>query len=590
MVVPSPNKIRIGSRNPNKSSCIQYEPISTDGKNICYENNIYEVRYFLQNTSIHILRKLIVLTIKERNLILEALVDFDIFHIAVLELNYPIFSNIKYFSDVEKSYTYLVYLLQEVNELGIKGKSLAYDLSIKYLFQIERKLRFKNTLDYFFAFAYNGGYSEVFKLQEKRSDRVVIALDYNSMFVDCMMDKFLEPKSIRYIKFKDTDLDISQLHNGLYRVVLENPKDGFFKKFHPFKYTLFGKSLAFNLSSDQSVEIMLFKNEIEYYQKFFHSVKIIEGFCTKNNINHPLKKFAKNLYHERLKYKQDNNILMDNLTKQKLIMIHSATNPKRYKHIYFHSKNEMVDYISRYYMIEFPSKMSATEKLTLINSKNTFQFYKYKTGYKAKVVDYESYDSIYSFSSQILANSRLKMIQTIERFLKFDSVEICYCNIDSIHISIKKSEVENFLHKHKDMISSQLGDLKIESITNEGYWLDLGRYWLKNNNKIVMFKNYLFNQKGDCKPYSKNKIIYTVCLRDNFNYVKKSYINIYNTFSHTKKIDTNIIHSPVDKIDLNRYNFNEICNLSVVEKTLKKESLKSKEIKKSLFDQISITV
>ncbi len=208
---------------------------------------------------------MIVLTVKERNLILEALVDFDIFRIAVLELVYPIFSNIKYHSDIESSYKYLTSLLQEVDSLGIKGKSLAHDLSTQYLFWIERKLRVKNTLDYFFAFAYSGGYSEVFKLKEKRGNRVVMAFDYNSMFVDCMMGKFLEPKSIKFKKFKHTSLDISQLHNGLYRVILENPIDSFFRNYHPFKYTLYGKSLAFNLSDEQSVEIMLFKNEISYY-------------------------------------------------------------------------------------------------------------------------------------------------------------------------------------------------------------------------------------------------------------------------------------------------------------------------------------
>ena len=295
-------KIRIGSINPNSLKKPIYEPISTDGKVILYENKLYEVRDFLASYNKKTLNKIIVLTIKERDLILEALVDFKL-DVKIFEITYPIYSHIKYISNIYKNYEELTKLLKEINLLNIEGKSLAHNLSTTYLYKIERKLRFKNRLDYFFAFAYKGGYSEVFKLKEERDDRVVLAFDFNSMYVDCMMGDFIEPKTIKYKKYKEK-INIDNLHNGLYRVILKNVKNDFFKKFHPFKYVNLNHSYYFKLEKNQNIEILLFKNEIEFYKNYFHEIEILEGFYSKQTISHPLKEDAKNIYKDRLKYKK----------------------------------------------------------------------------------------------------------------------------------------------------------------------------------------------------------------------------------------------------------------------------------------------
>ena len=128
---------------------------------------------------------------------MEELIDFDL-DIKVFENLYPIFDNIKFSSDPKINYEKLIELMDIIKKFQLSGNSLAHNLSTKYLYKIERKLRFKNTLDTCFAFAYKGGYQEVFKLKEERIDRVVISMDFNSMFPYCMLGKFLEPKSVEY--------------------------------------------------------------------------------------------------------------------------------------------------------------------------------------------------------------------------------------------------------------------------------------------------------------------------------------------------------------------------------------------------------
>ena len=575
-------RIRIGSTNPNTLKKQIYQPISTNGKVILYNNTLYETRQFLAESNKSILNKIIVLTLKEKELILEALVDFDI-DVKVFEVIYPIFNHIKYISNIYKNYEELTKLLDKVNEFNIKGNSLAKNLSTEYLYKIERKLRFKNKLDYFFAFAYKGGYSEVFKLKEEREDRVIVAFDYNSMYVDSMMGKFMEPKSIKYKNYRNEKINLDQLENGLYRVILKNIKDTFFKKFHPFKYMKQNSSFYFNIEENQYIEILLFKNEIEYYKRFFNDIEIIEGFYSKNEIDHPLKEYAQNLYKERLRYKTEGNTLMNDLCKYKLITIHSSTNAKRFKKLYFSTKGEIVNYLSLKYMINFPEHLTSEEKLALFEDKNYFTFTKYKNGYQTKMINFNTYESVYSLSSQILANSRIKMLQTIEKFLQHNSVEICYINIDSIHISIQKEELDAFLIKNKNIISNKLGDLKIESISEKGYWFDIGRYWLMSNNKVDIFKNSFFNQKNNSNKFVFNRKLNYISANSQFSYVKTVYTNIYKAFSYHKKI----VDSSLDKIDFERYNFEEIYDLNVAQSSYTQETLKSKKVKVDLVKKIS---
>lgn len=529
------------------------------------------------------LKNLIVLTHKERQLLLDILVDFDI-DVKVFELLYPFFNHIKYISNIEKTYYELVTLLNKVNELDIKGKSLAHNLSTKYLYKIERKLRYKNKYDYFFAFAYKGGYQEVFKLKEERKDRVVISFDFNSMYIDGMMDRFMEPKSIKYRKFTSHPKTLNTLENGLYRVILKNPKNTFFASYHPFKYMKIFQSFSFQLESDQEIELLLFKNELMYYKKFFDEVEVLEGFCNAKTISHPLKNDAIKTYKERLHYKNEDNQILCDLAKYKLITMHSSTNPKNFKNLYFHSKEKMLNYLSNEFMLALPSDISIDEKLYLISKSNYFTFIKVKNGYKVKCIDYKNNKSIYSISSQIIANGRLKMIQTIEKFLQFDSVEICYCNIDSLHISIQKDKVDDFLSKHANMISNKIGDLKIETIASNGYWFDIGRYWLVEDKSVKLFRNILFNYLGNQKQFLKSRIFKRIHKLDNFSYVKNIYLNIYKSFSYSKKLEKK---DSIDYKNMIRYNFEEIQDFDVAHNSVNKEVMDSSNKKTKLFNRIA---
>lgn len=576
-------RVRIGSINPNTLKITKYIPISSDGITIKYKDNIYLSRDFFLKTDRKVLKNLIVLTYKERQLLLDLLADFDA-DIKVFEVLYPFFKHIKYISNINKSYNELMLLLEKVNELDIKGKSLAHNLSTKYLFKTERKLRYKNKFDYFFAFAYKGGYQEVFKLKEERKDRSIISFDFNSMYSAGMMGKFIEPKSIKYMKFIHQPKSVDKIENGLYKVILKNPKNTFFCYFHPFKYMRMFQTLGFNLEENQEIELLLFKNEILYYKDFFESIEFLEGFYNTKTIFHPLKNDALKIYEERIEYKEKGDKILNNFSKYKLITMHSSTNPKNFKNLFFLNKEKMINYLSDEFMLNFPSYLSVEEKLYLMSKNNYFVFDKVRGGYNVKMIDYKNNKSIYSISAQITANGRLKMIQTIEKFLQYESVEICYCNIDSLHISIKKDKIDDFLLKHSFLISNKIGDLKIETIANKGYWFDIGRYWLMDDTNVNLFRNTLFNHFGNKEKFLKSRMFKRLHKLDDFSYVKTIYLNIYKSFTYSKKIENK---NSIDYNNMIRYNFEEIKNLDVAYDSINSEILDTSDYKVKLFNNIA---
>jgi len=515
-----------------------------------------------------------VLTMREKYILLDIIIEFRL-EIKVFETDFPIFTNIKYYSNSQKNFQHLQKYLLKLDKFEFQGNSFAQDISTKYLYKIERKLRFKTSLDYFFAFAYTKPYQEIFKAKENKVERIVIAMDFNSMFIDSMMNKFLEPKSIKYIDLRNKNKTTTSLENGLYRVILKNPTDSFFRNFHPFQYTRLFKSFNFNLEKNQTIEIMLFKNEILYYQKFFAEVEILEGFYSKIDIDHPLKKVSRELYNKRLKYKKDGNQIMNNYMKFQLITMHSSTNSKIYKNKFFAKPEDLGRFLEKEFMLDF------SKKEEVYYSKIPVNIAKISTEdnlYKLQLKNLKSHKLIYSISAQIIANSKLKMVQTIEKFLQFQSLEICYTNVDSLHISIQKKDLAKFMQTFSYMISNKLGDLKIETIADKGYWFDVGRYWLIKNQKTSLFKNITFNSVGNKTPFVKTRKIYFIKEGNRFNYVKTSYRHLFNSFSYNKKLNK--------KYEYIRYNFDEVENLIVAFNSVDKEILNSKKSKINLFNEL----
>lgn len=574
---------RIVSDNPNKASEVAYIPISTNGTQILYQGGIVDADDFLNEVSRVEGRRVIVLTRKEHILILDKVALRNV-RISVLEVDYPIFPEVRHSPSLRVNLDILNRFLRKIRSLGLIGGSFARDQSLRNLHAVARKLRFKNGLDRNFFFAYKDGYQEVFKLKEERADRVVIALDFNSMFADCMRGEFCVPRSVRYRTFVSGDVAPDGLDEGIYRVVLRGAKDGFFLDKHPFLYKRLGKSYRFVLAPGDSVEAVLFNNEIEYYAGFFHEIEVKEGFCSGKTMQHPLIGKAGALYESRRYYRSRGDAVMENYCKTSLQMMHSSTNRRIYKKKRFDSLHCVLNFLSSEFQLNFDEGSTLTDIHRFFRHNKYFNLHKSGRYLELTYLHIDADSLLFSLSAKIVANARIKVMKAIERFLDHDSVEICYSNIDSIHVSVKKSEAESFIDRHKDLISDEIGCFKIQAFADQGYWFDVGRYWLKKDGEVVLFKNKKFNFKGAGSEFVSKRKVFVLSKSDAFSQLGYRIAQLENSFSYSKRVKTGVTE---ETVEFERYTYPEVECPEAADVTEANEMMKSKKLKVELFRRIS---
>jgi len=552
-----------------------YILVSTNGKLI----NINGVEKELGGPSLALLKtgRLLVLTAKEY----DVLVNLDISlsnRLYVFEKEFPIFNDIKYIPVPHIMISSMRKKLNKVRKLGYKNKNIISDLLHSHQKKTFKKVTKKSSLDSCFYNVIGGGYQEIFKFKEESENRVVIALDFNSMFPSCMSGEFINPKNLFYIDFKDEKLDEGAFLPGLYRVIFSNPIDDQFNKHHPFKYRVANQSFNFELTKSDKVDVILHHFELDYYKRFFEKHEVIEGVISSNSISHPLFSRATRLYNQRLGFKKNLDSSNELLAKFKLVSMHSVTNPVKINTKKFNVQCKLIQFLEQNFSFSFEEGMSDNDNIKIINSFQQFTVLYHDGTWTLKYPNVKNNESIYCFSSTIIARSRLKMVKAIMSVLKFESVDLCYCNIDSLHISVEKNKLDNLMSGISCLISPAMGDFKVEAIADKGYWFDVGRYWLIDDSSVIKYRNVLFNRRGK-NDFNYTRVIQKIVKNDFFDYIKNFNLHLFNSFSYAKRLgrEDDFFH---------RYTYNEINTFNVANETIIEEMLQSKTKKIISFRKI----
>lgn len=183
----------------------------------------------------------------------------------------------------------------------------------------------------------------------------------------------------------------------------------------------------------------------------------------------------------------------------------------------------------------------------------------------------------------MVANARVKLLAAIERFVAYESVEICYANTDSVHLSILKDRLEGFLRDFKDLIGDGLGQMKVETFAERGYWFDVGRYRLLKDGRVVQFRNKGFNDGRSQDAFIARRRAYAHHEAEAFSHLRQFVLRLENSFSYTKKLGP--LHNGTT--DFARYSIDEIKTSAAMNSTEAAEMLRSRGRKVELFAKLS---
>lgn len=467
---------------------------------------------------------------------------------------------------------------------------------------INKKSFIDKGLDLNFLNSFKPAWAEVFKIRESRKDRKIIVLDVNSMFPYCMtMKNFTEIDQMICKKInndKESELFLNkiktqEINNGISIVTFTLKEDltqedkQFIENFNYLNLYIKGENFFFNNLSNKIFQTHIHNTEIERLSKYFE-FKIIEIIYSINATKHYLSNSVEFLYKKKLENKDD--LILKNILKTSLVSYHSVTNKSimKVKKNYFKSQKEAVCYFKNIlgikYLAQWKNILFSVKKhlkdvyIKEINFKND----------KIEVITHESFHldttQIYSLPSQIYANSRVVLFTFLELCNKYNienrnEVEVCYMNIDSVHLSIKETEIELFLSYIKSEISqTQIGKFKIEGIFDTGIWFDPGRYWLFNYGKdgyeVKVNKSSVFQTNNNNKWIVSKK--FELLDKYGFPIIKKHYLFFSTQYNKIflKKNKNNIILKKIDIEKLFSNKFDVFMN---------KITLIGSQIKKDVF-------
>ncbi|MGR0279507.1 hypothetical protein ACUM5Y_10710 [Marinomonas dokdonensis] len=566
---------RILSMPPPKNKREKKEifPISTNGDEV-FDGSVKTLDDFF-NEAKKSKRTYFVLTDKEFSFLLRWSILFKV-SLKSLESSFPIFSDIKYSNDLGFSFEVLKSKINLLLRYGVSLNGFYENSLSKNKKTIYRKHRLKTNYDEIFMHSYLPPYQEVFKFSEFRKDKLVIALDFNSMFSHCMEGDFLDPSSIYHKEINDNYTD-KIIQSGFYHVVFKKPTSEFFNKYHPFKCTNLGLSLSFESESNTEIEVRVFLFELKYYAKFFEEVYIYSALLSLKEVGHPLYKESKRLYKKRIKAKKESKKELERYYKFMLASLHSVTNIRKTKSIDFETGEVFLKTIGDVFNVDFFGKGCTLYKYSPLMKK--IKILSFRNYDKAVFPDLSNAGTIFSFSTQVLAKSKLKIFKTIETLKKIKGLDVCYVNTDSIHISIDRSSYDFLMSEIDSVVGDEMGQLKVQAVSHYASWFDVGHYYLLNDGEVFVEKSSSLSGKSKRKSFVDYKTLPAVFEDSEVNFLFNKTITIKSVLSYKKIFNSN-------DMSYVRFKLEDISNFDLAYEKIIEEKKQSSDFKLSYFKSL----
>lgn len=345
----------------------------------------------------------------------------------------------------------------------------------------------KTDLDARFYTAWHLPIQEAYVLEERRPGRSVVAIDFNSMYSACMQQHFPDPSAMRHVVYNRNLVSAEVLPTGLFRCVLHGPTSDFINKHNPFRSFFSGRHLRASLSEPISVDLNEF--EIQFLQRHFTRVFLVDAVISERSIPHPIARDVKRAFARRMHYISHGNKPLADREKYLSTLMSSCTNrPKRSRHT-FSTWHSAQSYLQSELGIDLDFDGSVVAAVNWLSGRKGLSVAVTSEGIVVDVPDLRDGSACFALHQRIVARSRVLLLEMMERIsTSAPDVEICYANIDSVHFSLPATHQARILEILRAEASEQMGSFKIEAVATHGLWLEPGRYWLYSNG-IEKFRN-----------------------------------------------------------------------------------------------------
>lgn len=392
-------------------------------------------------------------------------------------------------------------------------------------------LRMTSNLDARFYCAWHLPIQDTFVLEEVRPNRSVVAIDFNAMYATCMQFPFPGPSSMKKVVYGRALCADEALSIGIYRCRLGGDTSSFIRKHNPFRSFFAGRYLGTSLSEDVVVDLNEF--EVDFYRRHFSHIYLIDAIISDRAISHPLAKEARRAFVRRKNYKaQKNKALADREKFMMTLMASSANRPGKETRS-FKDLPEVLAFLHNYFGVRFHAGETVASVDTWLRGKKGISVLRGSSGFKVEFPSLNKASACFSLSQRIIARGRIFLLDKMEKISRITAeLEICYCNIDSIHFSVPNTAIDNILSTLQAEANEEMGGYKVEAITKSGLWLEPGRYWLYTD-IVEKFKNRGINDGSH--PFKEHKIYVTNRLIGGLHIPIRATIDLAGSMSDLQK-------------------------------------------------------
>jgi len=363
-------------------------------------------------------------------------------------------------------------------------------------------VRQKNDLDACFYSAWHLPIQNVFVLEENREDRAVVAVDFNAMYSACMQYPFPKPSSLKIVRWDRQLTTLDKPKSGLYRCRVSRPTTEFIRAHNPFRSFWSGRYLGASL--DEPILVDLNEFELEFYRRHFEAIHVVHAVVSEDEINHPLAKEAVRSFARRSNFRaQGNNTLAD---REKFLstLLSSCSSRPRSTRSSFGRRDQAFQFLRSEYGIAPSADEPEAAVECWLESRGRISSFTDESGTAVAGPDLSDPAACFLFNQRIVARGRVMVLEMMEAICsRIPDALICYSNIDSIHFSLPKSELDDALDWLRSIASANKGSFKVEAVTDHGLWLEPGRYWLYSQN-IEKFRNRGISAGG--RPFRDHTI------------------------------------------------------------------------------------
>ena len=349
-------------------------------------------------------------------------------------------------------------------------------------------LRRRSLHDARFYTAWHLPIQEAYVLQEERPDRSVVAIDFNGMYPACMQQSFPRPSDLRLVRIDRDHVPGEHLLAGLYRCILDGPTSDFIVQHNPFRSFGYGRHLRTSL--DEPIEVDLNEFEVDFFQRHFQHVRLVEAVVSDRVVPHPLAKEVGRAFARRRSYRaQGNKALADREKYLATLMTSCANRPARPTRRFDDLEGALSEARSLY-GIRIPPDEPAAATGIWMDGRKGVTLQQRIDGVTMQGPALRDGSACHLLGQCIVARGRIVLLEMMESILaSAPDVAICYANIDSIHFSVPTVHLDSIMTWLASEASEAMGSFKIEAVAKHGLWLEPGRYWLYSENEVRKYRN-----------------------------------------------------------------------------------------------------